>query len=213
MLVLCSNGISSQALSEKLRKFLSEQGKAALVVTADHEYKEQNYHVQRCTDELRQLGLSVDIFDIDRQDAKQLLSYDLVEFIGGNPFYLLHSIREHNCMKIIQELAKHRILVGWSAAVFVFSPTLELVHMYSPELNFMKLTDLSGLHLTDLQVLPHYQKFLKRFEFFEQRCRQYEQLHHTNVIRLNDGEGIFIAHEKVEIVRISSQEVIYEHSV
>lgn len=195
MLVLCSNGLSSK----KIKDYISEKSAfcktAALVVTADNEYKENNYHVLRCVEELESLGMRVDIFDLDKQPAELLLDYDTVEFIGGNPYYLLHSIRMNNAKEILRYIAKNKILIGWSAAAFVFSPTLELVNCYSPEMNFLGLTDLSGLSLTDVQVLPHYSKFLSRFEKFEEKCCDYEKEHNVSVIRINDGEGIFIEDE------------------
>lgn len=124
-----------------------------------------------------------------------MLNYDVVEFIGGNPYYLLNSIRENNALKILKDIAEHKILIGWSVAAFVFGPTLELVNCYSPEMNFLGITDLHGLSLTDIQVLPHYSKFLSRFEQFEERCCSYEKDHNVNVVRLNDGEAVFIDSE------------------
>ena len=50
--------------------------------------------------------------------------------------------------EVLKDIAKNKVLIGWSAAAFVFSSTLELVNCYSPEMNFLKLTDLSGLSLT-----------------------------------------------------------------
>ena len=195
MLVLCSNGLSSK----KIKEYISEKSvsckTAALVVTADNEYKENNYHVSRCVEELESLGLSVDTFDLDKQPADLLLDYDVVEFIGGNPYYLLHSIRVNNAEEILRKIATNKILVGWSAAAFVFSPTLELVNSYSPEMNFLGLTDLKGLSLTNIQVLPHYSKFLKKIERFEEKCCIYEEKYNVNVIRINDGDGVFIDKE------------------
>ena len=62
-------------------------------------------------------------------------------------------------------------------------------------MNFLGLTDLNALSLTDVQVLPHYSKFLTRFEQFEEKCYAYEKEHNVNVIRINDGEGVFIDEE------------------
>ena len=192
MLVLCSNGLSSKKILEYIRGKTVSCKTAALVVTADNEYKENNYHVARCAAELQTLGLQVDLFDLDKQPAELLLKYDVVEFIGGNPYYLLHAIRESRALEVLRSIAESKVLIGWSAAAFVFGPTLELVDMYSPEMNFLGLTDLRGLNLTQTQVLPHYSKFLTRFEGFEEKCRAYEQEHGVEVIRLNDGEGVFL---------------------
>lgn len=192
MLVLCSNGLSSNALLSHISSKIVGCKTAALVVTADNEYKENNYHVPRGVSELEALNLHVDIFDLDRQSADLLLNYDVVEFIGGNPYYLLHSIRENNSIEILRDIAANKILIGWSAAAFVFGPTLELVNCYTPEMNFLELTDISGLSLTSVQVLPHYSKFITRFERFEEKCRIYEKEHNVQVIRINDGDGVFI---------------------
>ncbi len=192
MLLLCSNGLSSEKILAHIRSKTTDCKTAALVVTADNEYKENNYHVSRCVAELQSLNLIVDIFDLDKQSAELLLNYDVVEFIGGNPYYLLHSIRENNAIEILRDIATNKILIGWSAAAFVFSPTLELINRYSPKMNFLGIKNLNGLALTNVQVLPHYSKYLTRFDRFEETCCIYEKEYNVNVIRINDGEGVFI---------------------
>ena len=201
MLILCSNGFSSTNLQRQAQQHLANAKKAALVVTADNEYKEQNYHVPRCIKELEALGLTVDIFDLDKDAPELLLNYDAVEFIGGNPFYLLYSIRASHAERILQIIANEKVLIGWSAAAFVFGPTLELVNTYSPEMNSMGLSDLTALALTDTEVLPHYSKFCSKFDRFEERCQEYEQTNEVNVIRLNDGDGVFISRESIIVCR------------
>ena len=200
MLILCSNGLSSTNLQMHAQQHLANSKKAALVVTADNEYKEQNYHVPRCIKELEALGLTVNIFDLDKDAPELLLNYDVVEFIGGNPFYLLHSIRASHAERILQIIANEKVLIGWSAAAFVFGPSLELVNVYSPEMNFIGLSDLTALSLTDAEVLPHYNKFCSRFDRFEERCQKYEQAHNVKVIRLNDGDGLCINNAVQELV-------------
>ncbi len=202
MIVLCSNGLSSKNILKEMSEKTKECKTAALVVTADNEYKEKNYHVERVTAELEALNLCVDIFDLDKFPAEKLLNYDVVEFIGGNPFYLLNSIRKHNASEVLKTIANTKVLIGWSAAVFVFGPTLELVNMYSPEMNFLGLTDLRGINLTKVEVLPHYSKFLDRFEGFEEKCKAYEKKHAVEVIRLNDGECVFIEDDTIRICRV-----------
>ena len=132
VLVLCSNGLSSDTLLAHISSKTAACKTAALVVTADNDYKENNYHVPRCVSELQALNLNVTIFDLDKQSADLLLNYDVVEFIGGNPFYLLHAIQENNAIEVLRNIAASKILIGWSAATFVFGPTLELVNCYSP---------------------------------------------------------------------------------
>lgn len=201
MLILCSNGLSSKQLLSSIVPFVDKGDTSALVVTADNQYKDKNYHVPRCMEELQSLGLTVDLFDIDISPVEQLLSCDVVEFIGGNPFYLLDSIHRHNATDTLQEIATKKILIGWSAAAFVFGPSLELVNQYSPDMNFVGLSDLKALSLTPICVLPHYNRFLDRYDQFEDKCREYEISHDTVVIRLNDGDGLLLQGDQRTVIR------------
>ena len=121
-----------------------------------------------------------------------------MEFIGGNPFYLLNSIIKANAENVLREIGETKVLIGWSAAAFVFGLSLELVNMYSPEMNFLALTDLKGISLTDVEVLPHYNKFLNRFENFEEKCEEYEKRRNANVIRINDGDEVIVSSQEIK---------------
>lgn len=204
MLILCSNGLSSNELLLQFKNKICNCKHAALVVTADPVYKKKNYHVPRCIQELESLGFTVDIFDLDVQPSEQLLQYDVVEFIGGNPYYLLNSIRSSNAIEPLRYLAEKKVLIGWSAAASVFGPTLDLLDQYTPEMNELGLTDLHGIALTDCIVLPHYSKFIHKFNHFEEICRAFEADNHVSVIRLNDGDGVFITDATIDICKGTS---------
>ena len=205
MLVLCSNGLCGSAIITEMKKHISGMSSSAIVVTADNVYKEKNYHVPRCADELAQLGLFTDIIDIDVDSAANLLNYDVVEFIGGNPFYLMNSIRKSHAEPVLRNISDRKILIGWSAAVFVFGPSLELANEYTPEMNTVGLNDLRGLKLTNAEILPHYSRFINRFERFEERCAEYENKHNLSVIRLNDGDAVFINGQNQKLIKGSEQ--------
>lgn len=192
MIALLSNGITSEALKNALSKYINTLSSAAVVVTADNEYKERNYHVPRVINELKEFGLSVDTFDLDTQDATELLKYDVVEFIGGNPYYLLNSIRVHNASDVIKQLAEKKVLLGWSAGAMVFTPSIEIVDKVTPEMNILDLDKLNKSALTNTHILPHYSKFEKRFTGLEEMCNTYEQEHNCSIVRLDDGDGIII---------------------
>lgn len=204
MLILCSNGLSSNELLLQFKDKICNCKHAALVVTADPVYKEKNYHVPRCIQELESLGLTVDIFDLDLQPSEQLLQYDVVEFIGGNPYYLLNSIRSTNASNPLRYLAEKKVLIGWSASASVFGPTLSLLDQYTPEMNELGLTDLHGIALTECIVLPHYSKFLHKFNHFEEICCVFEAENQVSVIRLNDGDGVFITDATIDICKGAS---------
>ena len=68
-------------------------------------------------------------------------------------------------------------------------------------MNMVDLKDLSACRLTDVRILPHYSKFLNRCDHFEEKCVQYEHENGCCVVRLNDGEGVFINESNVVVVR------------
>ena len=202
MLILCSDGLTSQQLLDRLQSVAHNFHTAALVVTADPVYKEKNYHVPRCIRELQSLGLSVDIIDLDKNAPDTLNDYDVVEFIGGNPYYLLNAVRTPKCAEILKDIAQNKVLIGWSAAAFVFGPTLALADRYTPQMNEIGLNDLTGLSLTKHHVLPHYSKFLTKFDRFEEICQEYEEEHQIRVIRLNDGDGLIVNKDNIELCKV-----------
>ena len=133
MILLCSNGLTSQELLREAKKQAKNGKKAALVVTADPEYKEKNYHVPRNVKELEFLGLSVELFDFDKDPAEKLFSYDVVCLMGGNPYYLLHSIREHHGEEALQAVAENRLLIGYDQADRPLSPPAQFHGTYRPD--------------------------------------------------------------------------------
>ncbi len=200
MIILTSNGLSSKKLLDAMGEHI-KSGKAALVVTADNEYKEKNYHVERLTKELQMLGLSVECFDFDKQSPDELQAYDVIELIGGNPYYLLRSIRENRFHEVLAFFAENKCIIGCSAGALVLTPSLDLIDLYSPEMNIVGLDNLTACHFTDIQILPHYKKFLKRYDRFEEKCVEYENTRQCSVIRLNDGEGVIIEHKNVQMIK------------
>jgi len=196
MLLLTSNGLSSESMMKKIKPFFTGLSKAVIVTTASIGYKEKDRHIPRLKAELHSLGLAVDYFDFDFDDPSKLLQYDVVEIIGGNPFYLLKSMKMSNCEMILAELSKSKILIGVSAGSLVLQNNIELIAQYSPELNReINLSDLAGFHLTDIEILPHYSRFLSCFERFEERAREHEAREKHKIVRLNDGQGILIDEE------------------
>lgn len=191
MIILTSNGLSSGELQNKVKPFI-EGKRTALVVTADNEYKEKNYHVERLTKELELLGSKVEIFDFDNRKPSELKEYDVIELMGGNPFYLLHSIQTHGFTDILSQFSVNNCIIGCSAGSFVMTRSLELVNIYSPELNIVGIKELNALSFTDVDILPHYSRFLQRFKDFETKCTEYERLNNHKVIRLNDGDAVII---------------------
>lgn len=192
MLILTSNGLTTPDLIQKASPFLKGK-RCALVTTASVGFKEKDWHVPRLAEELFSCGAaSVELFDFDLQSPEAFSAYDAALLIGGNPFYLLASIRKHGFADVLNIFGKDKTLIGVSAGSLVLTPSIGIIMQYTPEMNdIVGLTDLSALHLYPRQLLPHYGKFLTKFDHFEQKAQTYEQKHGIRLIRLNDGEAIF----------------------
>ncbi|OCN00556.1 hypothetical protein A7X67_17085 [Clostridium sp. W14A] len=201
MLILTSNGLSSELIMNKIKPLFSGLSKAAIVTTASVGYKENDWHIPKLRDELHSLGLVIDYFDFDADAPSKLLQYDVVEIIGGNPFYLLKSMKNSNCERVLAELVRHNILIGISAGSIVLQSDINLIAQYSPEMNQnVGLSDLTGFHLTNIEILPHYNKFLSRFEQFEERAKEYEKSQNRRVIRLNDGQCVLVDGDNYSVI-------------
>ena len=147
------------------------------------------------------MGLDIEYFDFDVDAPSKLLQYDVVEIMGGNPFYLLKSMKNLNCEKVLVELVRHNILIGISAGSIVLQNDINLIAQYSSEMNQdVGLSDLTGFHLKDIEILPHYNKFLSRLDRFEERAEEYEKDKNRKVIRLNDGQCVLINGDKHSVI-------------
>lgn len=193
MLILTSNGLTSQQLLDRAIPYLSGK-RCALVITASVGFKRNDKHIPRHTQELLACSAStVDLFDFDDQCPGGLSSYDAAMLIGGNPYYLLRSIRDRGFAQPLHEMADAGVLIGVSAGALVLTPSIAVIDSFTPEMNdSVGLTDKTGLSLCDCEILPHYTKFLTRFDRFEERAREYERQHGVTLHRLNDGEALFL---------------------
>lgn len=73
MLLLTSNGLSSQALLNCVQSNMNNGKSAVIITTASAPFKKNDKHIPRLTAELESIGYSVDFFDFDEDDPKELL--------------------------------------------------------------------------------------------------------------------------------------------
>lgn len=194
MLVMTSNGFSSQKLHDEMKKYMNENHKsAAVIMTATVGYKERLGYIPQFTSELELLGLEVCYFDIEYDPIIELLKYDVIAVNGGNPFYLLKQMKAKECQHVFEKLVADKIVIGRSAGSIVFQESIDLVAQYSPEMNEgIGLSDFKGMCLTSEEILPHYDTCINTYEGFEERAKEYEQARNKKVIRLNDGEALIM---------------------
>jgi dipeptidase E len=197
-LILTSNGLSSQAIFNKYQD-LFDKGlrKVAIVVTADPEYREKDLYAINTKGTFENIGYLVDFFDIEFTSPEYLKEYDIIYFIGGNPFYLLDQIRKTNTGRVLQEIYSNgNVISGSSAGSIVLCSTICLINEFDPQMNTdTNLIDFEGVHLTCLNICPHYSRLINKYENFEERICKVERKNNIKITRLNDGEAILIEND------------------
>ena len=128
MLILTSNGLSSDNLIKRAKQYCTTLNKAVIVTTASVEYKENNYHIPRLTEELNSLGLSVELFDFDFQNPELLLNYDVVEINGGK---ILSSVSSNLNYLVAGEKAGSKLVKAEKIASIQIIDEAEFLEMIS----------------------------------------------------------------------------------
>ena len=198
--ILTSNGLSCQSIIEKYIEIYNKGFKrVAIVVTADPEYREKDLKAVSTKNTFEDIGFSTDFFDIEFSSPKLLLEYDVIYFIGGNPFYLLDQIRKTHTDVVLREMITvGKVISGASAGSIVLGTTIELIHEFDPQMNDdVGLTDFTGVKLTEINLFPHYSRFINRYDNFEERICKVEHTFNIVVTRMNDGEALIINNEEI----------------
>lgn len=194
MIVLTSNGLTSTELLRDVQDFVVEKHlkTAALVVTADNIYKEKNWNVERLKTELESIGLEVMLFDFDTDNIDVLFDVDVIEFNGGNPYYLLERLNKANIRDFLQEFSKNKLLIGMSAGSLVLQNSISLINLLTPEMNFVNLNNYDRMGLVDFEVIPHYDRIKNQFSNLDLICEDYSINNDIEVFRISNGEGISV---------------------
>ena len=203
MIILNSNGFTSEAIRLETKKHINKNIKRAVIITtASPDYKKFDKHIPQLTKELQDFGLSVSYFDFDTDNYADLLDYDLIMINGGNPYYLLNSIEKNECIKIFREILNNeKIIVGLCAGGSILCNSIELMNIFISEKNDkIGLSDLTGLGLVDISFVPHYERNFTRNSNAEVEIRYYEKKNNTKYYRINDGDAIFIKNNEKYIV-------------
>lgn len=193
MLMLTSDGLSTDNLRDKFKEYLTPQmQRAAIITTAANPFAERHPDIDRHIEIMENCGLTPTCIDIESQNPALLLDYDVIIIIGGNPYYLLNVIQQKDCQPLFKELlAKEKIIVGMSAGSMVLGTTIDFVNVLTPEMN-VGMEDYSCLSLTDLIICPHASSFVASIAHSEETLAKYEQDHNRKITRIDDGQAIFI---------------------
>ena len=198
-IMLTSNGFyTDEIVTSFIALFENDPGqmKACILTTASLE-KERNIYARKAQSDLLTMGFSVvDLIDIEFDEAKNLANYDCIYINGGNPFYLLYHVKHSGTDQVLHDLNDEQVLVGASAGAMVLGTSIEIAEFFTPEMNTLKLKDLTALNIVNLSIFPH----SNREDLFKhpdgrtiaERIASFEEHYYCRITRLADDQFIVV---------------------
>jgi dipeptidase E len=150
--------------------------------------------------------VGIDFLDIQCESPLKLLKYDVIYINGGNPFYLLLWMNKSNAIEAVRQAAhRDKIIIGTSAGAMVLADSIEHVNQlnvlagYEP-MDVDELCDYSAVGLININIVPHYNRFIDTNPEFENELQKLEQDTGLTFARVNVGEAIVINGDTVKMI-------------
>ncbi len=196
-IILTSDGIDSKELYEYFNNIVDKNLRIGIITTAKDEKEKANGPQRHKKLFLNMSAQTVDFIDLEVENPKIMLNYDLLFIEGGNPVRLMYWIRESKSEPIFRQfLDNGGVLVGRSAGSMVLGKNFSICNYLTPEMNNVGITDFSGLGLCDLNICPHYNAFPNMYENCEQKLRKCENEQNIKITKLFDGQA-FVVLDKI----------------
>lgn len=191
-LIITAHGFDSSKICQEFIALLGKKlpdTTVGIITTASVEWKEKNKHAIAVKNILAASGFkSVQFIDVEFQSADLLNTCNAIYINGGNPFYLLYHLKKSGADSILKKRAHQgSVIVGSSAGALVLGPSIEIANFFTPEMNTMRLHNLSALNLVPFTVYPHYQ------ENVEDKIKEFESTVSIPVKRLKDTDALVIS--------------------
>ena len=149
------------------------------------------------------LGLNLSIYfeiDIDFQPGRieELLSCDAIHLSGGNTYHFLYWLKERKMTGLLREYVENGgILIGTSAGAILMTPDVSVTDVFGDTpFDSERMTDTSALNLVDFAFLPH----INTLKSANTIMVNYSSIHQCVVYGCQDGDGIIINGDKVELI-------------
>lgn len=143
-------------------------------------------------EELEMLGVKYEDVNISEEhDLSAVGPYDGYYVCGGNTFYILDRLRKTGLIELLKrEIREGKPYIGVSAGSIIAGKDIEIAGWgINGDENDIGLSDFSGMNISNETIFPHYtmENEVEVLDFERQRGK--------NVIRLEDGNGIFYKNE------------------
>ena len=208
-LFLLSKGLTTDTLKNEFLNFLGKDPltlSVAVVVNASSTDKKKKKKVKKVKHQFSEIGFDssrIELFDLMRSAPENLLEFDVVYILGGNPFLLLNEVNKSDAKKVFKELVdQEKILMGYSAGSLLLGPDLSLMDHVDTLLGFNEtgLKELSCIGLYNFHIFPHYSEFTNQVPELISKIEEFESQSILPVYKLNDNQAILYDQGKVKII-------------
>lgn len=159
----------------------------AFSVVDDKEYRT---YMHEYITEMRANNIFFEEYDIHGKSEHDIRAFladkNVVQFSGGNPFYLLKAIYESHCDTVLHDVLQAGMCyVGCSAGSYIMCPTIE-VGAWKASRNTYGVTDVTALNYVPFLIKCHYTD-----ETYDHVREHMQTLHHPLRV-LRDTEALLV---------------------
>jgi dipeptidase E len=184
--------------------------KLAYVTTAVKGVEDKNYIKTNCL-KMKEMGLDFTEVDIDSKNEEELeillRDFNFIRVAGGNPFYLLKSVKESGFDKVIKKLISQGVIyAGSSAGAYIACPNIDMA-LWKEECRGQRhkhygITDYEAMGLVDFLVMVHYEDDLKNV--IKKKLLNLEY----SLRILKDDQALLIENDQVKFIGKEKEEII-----
>lgn len=193
-IVLTSNGFHNESKRSKeidnVFKEVAENKSVVIILNATKEGSNVQ-NIQAVKENFENVGASiVNLLTVDSQNVEEILKYDVIYAMGGDPRILLDDFWSCNFKEYLIKFLEKGIYIGESASSMVLCDNLKWVWDIKkgtkPKYDFLPKT-FEGLNLVKERIYPHYNRASSEIRV---KIEEYEKINNIEITRLNDGEFI-----------------------
>ena len=209
-LFLLSKGLVSDALKAHFVSFIGENRATvtvAVIPNAINSEEKMFSKTEKVKKRFVTIGFDtskISLFNIETTNPAQLLNYDLIYILGGNPFLLLEKLKATQTDSILQEFAAlGKTIMAYSAGVLILGKDLNMMNDLDDLLGFneIELENLDGLALYhDFKIFPHYDEFTEEVDGLKEAIEIYQQENQVKLFLISDDQGIIYENGKARLI-------------
>ncbi|WP_421385356.1 Type 1 glutamine amidotransferase-like domain-containing protein [Bacillus salacetis] len=125
---------------------------------------------------------------------EDLLNCDIIHLSAGNPIEFRKAIKHRNMEKVLIDYFNNGgTIVGVSGGAVQLGRTTTLFQMFTGDID----ENSEALQLVDFEFLPHYNRWN---EDYKRDVLDYVKTTGTTVYAGNDGDGIIVDNDKIEMI-------------